>query len=95
MNAHVVSLAAARDGVRGGRVPPAAWADMALAAQRVAELAAAGCELHFRRDAAAGLVVELRDLEGALLRELTPAQALDALSAPPRNGDLPSGTPSG
>lgn len=45
------------------------------------ELQAEGCELHFELTPAGRVRVELRDLDGAVLRVLTPREAL-AVAAP-------------
>lgn len=67
---------------------PAELPDEALEAlhagwERWDELRAAGCELHFELTAPGRIRVELRDLDGALLRALGPREAL-AVAVPGR-----------
>lgn len=56
--------------------PPSVLEDVARAAERYEELGAAGRRLHFDLDRGR-LRVELRDLEGNLLRCVSPTEALD------------------
>ncbi len=70
-------------------VPPApteeARAMVDRAAERVKELHAANRELHFSQDEDSGrVVIEVRDLDGKLLKTIPPSKALDVMSG----GDL-------
>jgi flagellar protein FlaG len=61
--------------------PPSVRAEVSRAAQRAAELADANRELHFRKDAATGrIVIEVRDLDGHVIRVIPPSKALEILS---------------
>ncbi len=54
---------------------------MTEALDRVRELAADDRELHFRKDEATGrVIVEVRDLDGNVLRTIPPSEALDVMS---------------
>ncbi len=62
-------------------VPPHLLAEIDLAFARAGELAARNRELHFAQcDPDAPIVVEVRDLDGALIRTIAGAEALDVLS---------------
>ena len=51
------------------------------AAERVDELHAANRELHFSRDKESGrVIIEVRDLEGNVLKTIPPSKAMDILS---------------
>jgi uncharacterized FlaG/YvyC family protein len=51
------------------------------AAARAEELARANRELHFEKDQASGrIIVQVRDLEGNVLRTIPPSSALDVMS---------------
>ena len=68
-----------------GDVPPAPTAEARAmvdkAAERVQELHEQNRELHFKRDEASNrVVIEVRDLEGNVLKTIPPANALDILS---------------
>jgi hypothetical protein len=64
--------------------------EMAVAANRFDELRALGRELHFLIDEKTGrVVVEVRDLEGRLVRRVPPSTALGIATAP----DLGIGPP--
>jgi FlaG protein len=68
-----------------GDVPPAPTAEardmVDRAAERVQELHALNRELHFTRDETSNrVVIEVRDLEGNLIKTIPPAKALDILS---------------
>jgi flagellar protein FlaG len=61
--------------------PPEALAMVDRAAQRVEELAAENRELHFTyNEAARRVVVEVRDLDGQVIRTIPPASALEVLA---------------
>jgi flagellar protein FlaG len=66
-------------------VPPAPTAEaremVDKAAERVEELHARNRELHFTRDEASNrVVIEVRDLEGNVIKTIPPAKALDIMS---------------
>jgi flagellar protein FlaG len=68
-----------------GDVPPAptpeARAMVDKAAQRVEQLHARNRELHFTRDEATNrVVIEVRDLDGNVLKTIPPSKALDIMS---------------
>ncbi len=78
-----VEKAVARDRVElSSSTPPAeALADVDRAFQRVAELAAQNRELHFLKDPASGrIIVQVRDMEGHVLRTIPNEQALHVMS---------------
>ena len=60
------------------RYPPlSVWRECDAAARRAEELRADGRELHFELDEPSGrLSIELRELDGTCLRELTAADAV-------------------
>jgi hypothetical protein len=62
--------------------PPAEVLDaIGAAADRAAELRAANRELHFHKDEASGrVIVEVRDLDGNVIRTIPPSEALDVMS---------------
>jgi flagellar protein FlaG len=62
--------------------PPAEVVDaVGAAAARAAELRAANRELHFHKDEASGrVIVEVRDLEGHVIRTIPPSHALDIMA---------------
>ena len=67
-------------------MPPSAgtiWRDVENAAQVWEELRARGCELDFELDAEGGAVVALRDLDGRLLRKVSPSEAVEIASTKP------------
>jgi hypothetical protein len=57
--------------------------DVARAAHRVDELQELECELHFETDADHRVLVQVRDLDGHVLRTITPSEALGVLSGDP------------
>jgi uncharacterized FlaG/YvyC family protein len=73
------------EGTIVGEVPPAPTPEaremVDKAAERVQELATQNRELHFSRDEASNrVVIEVRDLEGNVLKTIPPAKALDIMS---------------
>jgi flagellar protein FlaG len=61
--------------------PPDALVEVQRAAQRAADLAAQNRELHFSKDEDSGrIVVEVRDLEGNVIRRIPPSHALAVMS---------------
>ena len=62
--------------------PPAdVRTQVALAAQRAADLAAANRELHFAKDEETGrIVVQVRELDGRVVRTIPPSHALAMLT---------------
>ena len=68
-----------------GEVPPAPTAEARAmvdkAAERVQELHKQNRELHFSRDEASNrVVIEVRDLDGNVIKTIPPAKALDIMS---------------
>jgi uncharacterized FlaG/YvyC family protein len=68
-----------------GEVPPAPTAEarqmVDKAAERVQELVKQNRELHFSRDEHSNrVVIEVRDLQGNVLKTIPPAKALDIMS---------------
>jgi FlaG protein len=65
--------------------PPAEALDaVGAAAARAAELRAANRELHFHKDEKSGrVIVEVRDLEGHVIRTIPPSRALDVMAGAP------------
>jgi uncharacterized FlaG/YvyC family protein len=73
------------EGTIVGEVPPAPTPEaremVDKAAARVQELAEQNRELHFSRDEHSNrVVIEVRDLEGNVLKTIPPAKALDIMS---------------
>jgi FlaG protein len=65
--------------------PPEVLAEVDAAWERSAELAASNRELHFRRDEQTGrTIIEVRTLDGEVLRTIPPSRMLDVMSG----GDL-------
>jgi flagellar protein FlaG len=62
--------------------PPAEILDeIGAAADRAHELATQNRELHFRKDEKSGrVVVEVRDLEGTVIRTIPPSEALNVMA---------------
>jgi uncharacterized FlaG/YvyC family protein len=62
-------------------MPPELMDEIAEAADRAEAIAAAGRELHFRVDDVTGrVIVEVRDLEGNVLRAIPPSAALSVMA---------------
>ncbi len=67
--------------------PPEVQAQVSEALQRAHDLFARNCDLHFAKDPERGrMVMQVRDLEGNVLRTLPPLAALDLLTG--GRGDL-------
>jgi FlaG protein len=61
--------------------PPEVLAEVDAAWERAAELAAQNRELHFKRDEVSGrTIIEVRTLEGEVLRTIPPSKLLDVMS---------------
>ena len=61
--------------------PPEVLAEVDAAWERAAELAAQNRELHFTRDEVSGrTIIEVRTLQGEVLRTIPPSKLLDAMS---------------
>jgi flagellar protein FlaG len=61
--------------------PPEAHAEVERASARYDELRSQGRELHFNTDHESGrLVIEVRDLDGNVIRTVPPSKALDVIS---------------
>lgn len=64
--------------------PPELMDEVAAARDRAAELAASNRELHFSTDEASGrVIVQVRDLEGNVIRTIPPSEALAIMSGEP------------
>jgi FlaG protein len=61
--------------------PPEVLAEVDAAWERAAELASANRELHFRRDEHSGrTIIEVRTLDGEVLRTIPPTRLFDVMS---------------
>jgi hypothetical protein len=61
--------------------PPDVLREVEAAGRRAAELAAQQRELHFEKDPASGrIVVQVRDLDGNVLRTIPPSKALAVMA---------------
>ncbi len=61
--------------------PPEALAEVDAAWHRASQLATQGRELHFSTDEATGrVIIEVRTMDGEVLRTIPPSQALDVIS---------------
>jgi flagellar protein FlaG len=61
--------------------PPDVMREVQAAGERAAELAAQHRELHFEKDPTSGrMIVQVRDLEGNVLRTIPPSRALEVMS---------------
>ena len=61
--------------------PPEVLAEVDAAWERAAELAAQNRELHFTRDEVSGrTIIEVRTLDGEVLRTIPPSKMLDVMS---------------
>jgi hypothetical protein len=64
--------------------PPEVMDEVAAARDRAAELAANTRELHFSTDEETGrIIVQVRDLEGNVIRTIPPSHALQVMSGEP------------
>jgi len=63
--------------------PPDLRAEMAAAAQRADELREQGRELHFEIDDRGRVIIEVRDLEGNVIRSIPPSRMLDVVAGAP------------
>jgi hypothetical protein len=64
--------------------PPSVWREVDDAARVWERLRAQGRELHFQTEGATGrLTIQLRDLDGNVLRALAPGEALAIISGSP------------
>jgi FlaG protein len=64
--------------------PPDVMREVEAAGRRAAELAAQHRELHFEKDPTSGrMIVQVRDLEGNVLRTIPPSRALEVMSGAP------------
>jgi hypothetical protein len=61
--------------------PPEVLDAVGAAAARAAELRASNRELHFHKDEKSGrVIVQVRDLEGHVIRTIPPSEALDVMA---------------
>ena len=75
------AVEAAKNDTMPSRPPAEVLAEMEAASRRYDELRSQQRELHFTRDEAANrVVVEVRDLEGNVLRTIPPSKALDVIA---------------
>ena len=75
------AVPAAKDDTTPSRPPAEVLAEMEAASRRYDELRSQQRELHFTRDEAANrVVVQVRDLEGNILRTIPPSKALDVIA---------------
>jgi flagellar protein FlaG len=65
--------------------PPSVLEDMHVAARVADQLRAQARELHFEVTSG-GVAVEVRDLEGNVIREIPPAKALEVAAGAPLDG---------
>ena len=63
--------------------PPDLRAEMAAAAQRADELRDQGRELHFEVDDRGRVLIEVRDLDGNVIRSIPPSRMLDVVAGAP------------
>jgi len=81
---HLEAVPAATNDTMPSRPPVEVLAEMEAASRRYDELRSQQRELHFKRDEAANrVVVEVRDLEGNVLRTIPPSKALDVIAGAP------------
>jgi flagellar protein FlaG len=73
--------AAATADVIGAAPPPELADEVGAAADRAQQMADANRELHFAKDPHSGrIIVQVRDLDGNVVRTIPPSQALDIMS---------------
>ena len=63
--------------------PPELAAETAAASRRVDELRAQDRELHFELDDKGRIIIEVRDLEGNVIRSIPPSRVLDVAAGAP------------
>ena len=81
---HLEAVPAATNDTMPSRPPAEVLAEMEAASRRYDELRSQQRELHFTRDESANrVVVEVRDLEGNVLRTIPPSKALDVIAGAP------------
>jgi hypothetical protein len=81
---HLEAVPAATNDTMPSRPPAEVLAEMEAASRRYDELRSQQRELHFTRDEARNrVVVEVRDLEGNVLRTIPPSKALDVIAGAP------------
>jgi flagellar protein FlaG len=81
---HLEAVPAAKNDTMPSRPPAEVLAEMEAASRRYDELRSQQRELHFTRDEAQNrVVVEVRDLEGNVLRTIPPSKALDVIAGAP------------
>ena len=66
--------------------PPSLLEDMHAAARVVEELHAQARELHFETTSDGRVTVQVRDLDGNVIREIPPAKALEVAAGAPLDG---------
>jgi uncharacterized FlaG/YvyC family protein len=77
----IEAVPAATNDTLPSRPPAEVLAEMEAASRRYDELRSQQRELHFTRDATANrVVVEVRDLDGNVLRTIPPSKALDVIA---------------
>jgi flagellar protein FlaG len=75
------AVPAAKNDTTPSRPPAEVLAEMEAASRRYDELRSQQRELHFKRDESANrVVVEVRDLEGNVLRTIPPSKALEVIA---------------
>jgi FlaG protein len=80
-NSVLDAVPAAKNDTMPSRPPAEVLAEMEAASRRYDELRSQQRELHFTRDEAANrVVVEVRDLEGNILRTIPPSKALEVIA---------------
>ena len=78
---HLEAVQAAKNDTMPSRPPAVVLAEMEAASRRYDELRSQQRELHFKRDESANrVVVEVRDLEGNVLRTIPPSKALEVIA---------------
>ena len=81
---HLESVQAAKVDTTPSRPPAEVLAEMEAASRRYDELRSQQRELHFTRDETNNrVVVEVRDLDGNVLRTIPPSKALDVIAGGP------------
>ena len=66
--------------------PPSVLEDMHAAARVAEDLRAQARELHFELTPSGGVAVQVRDLEGNVIRTIPPAHALEVAAGAPLDG---------